>query len=193
MPVLFIDFETTGLNVFHDDIIDYSIREKDTGYSVSSLVKLEKKQKVSDFITGLTGINDEMLTDAQTPKEAIKSMVDFIDAHSSRRDKVTLVAHNGDSFDFILLKRMMNDYNVHPKFKMQYFDTLRFTQKLTTRFYRYNQPNLCKIFKVNNEAEHRASGDTKSLEEIYKHLAKMYSTKKSTIDDHINYTYNGIQ
>ena len=104
MPVLFIDFETTGLNVFHDDIIDYSIREKDTGYSVSSLVKLEKKQKVSNFITGLTGITDEMLKDAQNPKEAIKSMVDFIDAHSSRRDKVTLVAHNGDSFDFILLK-----------------------------------------------------------------------------------------
>ena len=87
----------------------------------------------------------------------------------------------------------MNDYNVHPKFKMQYFDTLRFTQKLTTRFYRYNQPNLCKIFKVNNEAEHRASGDTKSLEEIYKHLAKMYSTKKSTIDDHLNYTYDCIR
>ena len=193
MPVLFLDFETTGLNIYHDDIIEYSIREKDTGLSVSSLVKLDKQDKVSNFITGLTGISNEMLVDGQTPQEAVTSMVNFIDAHSSRKEKATLVAHNGDSFDFLLLKKLMNKHSVHPRYNLQYLDTLRFVQKLTSRFYRYNQPNLCKIFKIKNNAEHRASGDTESLEEVYNNLAKMYSTKKSTINDHIKYTYDCIK
>ena len=192
MSIIFLDFETTGLNIFHDDITEYCIIDKDTGYSMSSLVKLKNKRIVTPFITKKTGITTEMTNSGQTQEQAILNMVNFIDSHSLSTDKVTLIAHNGDSFDFPIFRRLMNKYKIRPRCTLQYFDTLRFAQILLPRNYKFNQPTLCKLFNIVNDAEHRATGDTKSLIKIYNHLTRLYSSKKSTIEDHISFTYNII-
>ena len=192
MTLIFLDFETTGLNVYHDDITEYSMIERESGYSVCSLVQLKNKRCITPFITKKTGITTEMVQGGQTQEEAVTCMVDFINAHSTSSDTVTIIAHNGDAFDFLIFRRLLKEYNIHPKCRLEYFDTLRFAQKLIPRLYSFSQENLCKQFHITNKAAHRAYGDTESLVKVYTHLTRLYSSRKSDIKDHRGFTYENI-
>ena len=108
MKVFYLDFETTGLNLYHDDIIEYALMESESGESINAFVQLEKKTEVSEFINKLTGITTDMTKRGVTVKEACHNIKTFINAHAKRGESVVLVAHNGDHFDFPLFKRMMN-------------------------------------------------------------------------------------
>ena len=56
---IYYDFETTGLNPFHDRIIEYAFVRENDDTSISSLVNPLKK--FPKFITDLTGIYPEEL------------------------------------------------------------------------------------------------------------------------------------
>jgi len=190
--IFILDFETTGLNVFHDDITEYCIKELESGYSKNSFVQLKNKKSVSKFITEKTGITTEMTESGESQDVAIRNLVNFIDSHTVSTDTVYLVAHNGDSFDFPILRRLMKEYNVKPRCLIKYFDTLRFAQILLPRNYYFNQATLCKLFGYKNEYEHRAMGDVDALIKIYKRLAKLYSSKKTTIEKQHEFVYSQI-
>ena len=51
MNVFFIDFETTGLNPYHDEIIEFAIKQKDTDDFVSNVVRPNKTKVIPPRIT----------------------------------------------------------------------------------------------------------------------------------------------
>ena len=193
MTVTFIlDFETTGLNVFHDDIIEYAILETKSKSFQSEVIKLQKKRKVSDFITKLTSITTEMTENGVDMETAIENLVGFINSHSKKGENIVMISHNGDAFDFPILRRLLKENNMVLERNVKYLDTLRFAQVLLPRLFRYNQANLCKVFKIVNESEHRALGDIQALEKIYTALSKIHSKSKIDILKQIDYIYNKI-
>ena len=193
MTVTFIlDFETTGLNIFHDDIIEYAILETKSKSFQSEVIKLQKKRKVSDFITKLTSITTEMTENGVDMEKAIENLVGFINNHSKKGENIVMISHNGDAFDFPILRRLLKENNMVLERKVKYLDTLRFAQVLLPRLFRYNQANLCKVFKIVNESEHRALGDIQALEKIYTALSKMHSKSKIDTLKQIDFIYNKI-
>ena len=51
-----LDFETSGLNPYHDDIIEIAMKVMDTDNQFTTLVKPKSNECISDEISSLTGI-----------------------------------------------------------------------------------------------------------------------------------------
>ena len=87
--LVFLDFETTGLEAGKDHIIEIGalkIDEEGFEHSYSTFVKPPIPNLPSKIIS-ITGITDEMLVDAPKLDECIQDFIDFI-------GDATLVAHN---------------------------------------------------------------------------------------------------
>ena len=68
--LVFYDFETTGLNPFHDKIIEYSFNKSNTNETLSNLVNPETS--ISPIITKITNITNEMLQQEAPLKDHMK-------------------------------------------------------------------------------------------------------------------------
>lgn len=76
-----VDIETTGLDPRWDEIIELSalrVRSGEVCGRFSTLVKPENK--ISDFVTSLTGITNEDVADAPTISEALPGFLGFVGA-----------------------------------------------------------------------------------------------------------------
>ena len=58
---IILDFETSGLNQYHDDIIEIGAKVLNTDNSISILLRPKSTELISDEITYLTGITNKML------------------------------------------------------------------------------------------------------------------------------------
>ena len=76
MKILVYDFETTGLNPFHDKIIDFCFYDLLTGKKVEGLVNPERE--ITHKITEITGITNEQLSVAEPIKHHIQKLRDFL-------------------------------------------------------------------------------------------------------------------
>ena len=78
--VIFFDFETTGLNPYHEKIIEYAFLkgEGDKEEYIDSLVN--PKKKFDKKVTDITGIHPDMLQEEETIEIRDKSkQLAFID------------------------------------------------------------------------------------------------------------------
>ncbi|MBQ5448100.1 MAG: 3'-5' exonuclease, partial [Candidatus Methanomethylophilus sp.] len=76
-----IDLETTGLRPSSDWIIEvaaYRVRSGRAEDRFVSFVRPGELNKVSSFITQLTGITREMVADAPLPEEVLPELFDFV-------------------------------------------------------------------------------------------------------------------
>lgn len=80
--LVFIDFETTGLDPQDEKIIQIAaIKIQDNKEEVlTTYVNPEKN--IAPFIENLTGINDKMVIDAPKEKEALEMLMNFIPTNS---------------------------------------------------------------------------------------------------------------
>lgn len=161
LPTSFIavDTETTGLDFDLCNIIEIGAVKVENGQitdSFKSLIKVD--EKLSPFIVHLTGITDEMLTDAPPLSDVIADFDAFVG------DSI-LLAHNA-AFDMNFLytayeralgKPLSNDY----------VDTLRVARRALPQLQHRTLPDLCEVFEVVNEGEHRAYGDALATVQCY--------------------------
>ena len=188
---IFYDFETTGLNQYHDDIIEYAFICDDR--EISSLIKTKKE--LSPKIQQITGINKDMLANAPNMKEEIQKIVDFINYSYGNK---FLIAHNNDGFDKLFLNRIINSYGYTFSNKLKHIDTLLLAKKLLPNIPSYNLKSLLIYFKIKSKNLHRAIEDTKYLKLVYYKLCEVLS-KEIKIEKEIiianpnivyNYLYN---
>lgn len=203
--IIYYDFETTGLNPYHDKIIEYAFLDESNQDFINELVnpqcKFEKK------ITDITGIHPDELQDKEHIEKHIENIVDYINPDNFRIGFETyLIAHNNDSFDKIFLNETLiriNDnhksYNFE-KFKLncKHIDTLLLAKKLLPELHSHSLKSLAKYFKI-KAGTHRAIDDTQCLREIYHKLLEVMSTKytnngeyqsKTTLLDNPSIVYN---
>ena len=82
MYTLVYDFETSGLNPFHDDVIEIGCKCLETDESFSVLVQPLSNRLICDKITEITGISNKILVrDGIQTKEAFIQFFDFIYKH----------------------------------------------------------------------------------------------------------------
>jgi DNA polymerase III epsilon subunit-like protein len=175
MTILFLDFETSGLNPYHDDIIEIAMKVYGKDIKYSALLKPKSNECISQEITALTGISNKMLH-----KEGVEWQKAYQDTNeflkeiikSSSDNKLYIVSHNGETFDFLFLKRIFNDLNqlnikAFPIKNIVFIDTLLLARGLLKNRITYKQSALCTSYNIITKGSHRAMNDVKSLEQLY--------------------------
>ena len=193
MSILFLDFETSGLNPYHDDIIEIAIKQINSDISFSTLVHPKSNECISQQITAITGItNKSLLNEGVNWKKAYSELNDFLKSiiQKSPDGKLYIIAHNGETFDFLFLKRIFNDLNklniktINTK-NIVYIDSLLLSRRLLKRV-SYKQESLCKTYNINTKGNHRALNDVRALEELFIILVKL-------LDKELNCRRNALE
>ena len=173
MKTIIFDLETSGLNPYHDDIIEIAAKVLGSEEQFTCLLRPKSNECISLTITTLTGITNEMLAkDGLIWEEAYKLMNAWLFSVKGEDDKISIVSHNGESFDFIFLKRMLSDLKglkikPFPIHKVILSDTLPLAKRLISGRTTYRQQTLCQQYDIVTEGSHRALNDVIALEKLY--------------------------
>ena len=191
MCTIIFDLETSGLNPYHDDIIEIGAKLLKEDSSFQMLVQPKSGRPVSKKITEITGItNRDLRTDGKPWENAYSEFYNWFFENTKDKETITLVSHNGDTFDFVFFKRMLNDLSeIEDKLtinleKIHFIDTLPLSKRLYPNRTYYNQPSLAKTFLIIVANAHRAMADVIVLEQLYPKLMN---------DFKINTNINGLE
>ena len=176
--IIYFDFETTGLNPYHDKIIDYSflVEESDSVDTyieslVNPQIKFEKK------ITDITGIHPDDLTNQPIIEAQLPKIYNFINYNYKKiafKHIPTrfLVAHNCDGFDKVFLLRQFEDRKRFPLVcNWKFIDTLPLAKKLLPKLNSHSLKSLSIYMNV-KPGTHRALSDTITLRLVFYELVK---------------------
>lgn len=156
----FLDIETTGGNSSHDRITEIGIRFWRSGEVVGEWqTLLNPGTRISPFIEQLTGISNEMVSDAP-PFEAIADELE-----EKLRDTV-FVAHNA-RFDYGFIK---SEYRrLGRLFSARVLCTVKLSRRLYPEFRRHNMDALIERHGLKQVQRHRAMGDVSAMLEFFTH------------------------
>ena len=183
-----IDYETNGLNPYYNQIIEVAIKKIGTENHYQSLVQPKQTIPIHGYVTpkivSITGITNEMILESGVQEDvATFNTLQYISNNVPDDDSpIYLLAHNGNGFDFIFLRRYIRDYNQNNEIQLnqsiidriQFIDTLLVAKTYLKNEY-VNQPGLCKKYNIVNEAEHRALGDVLALEKLFSVMCQQKS------------------
>jgi DNA polymerase-3 subunit epsilon len=145
-----VDIETTGGSPATEKITEIAIYVFDGDKVVDEFITLVNPEKnIPYFITSLTGISNEMVTDAPKFYEIAKQVVEITE------EKI-LVAHNA-SFDYKFIKSEFKSLGYD--FTRENMCTLRLSRKLIPGHKSYSLGKLCANLGIEIENRHRAAGD----------------------------------
>ena len=196
--LFFIDFETTGLNPYHNESIEIGIKKYGIDEYYNTLITPKEEngiyyKYVPPKVTAITGITDEdIIKDGISQEDAIFNTYKYIE-DNSEEGPIYIIAHNGLSFDFIFFRKMINMYNngnvktrnstikKNILKRFQYIDTVLLARYLIPND-RVNQPSLCKRYNIKNTDEHRSMGDVNSLINIYVIICEQLSLIRKKSD-----------
>lgn len=194
MTILFLDFETSGLNPYHDDIIEIAVKVMNSDNTFSTLVQPKSDECISHKIISITGITNKLLYEEGLKwQKAYQDFNIFLKGiiQNSPNNKLYIVSHNGESFDFIFLKRIfseLNDLNIKPipLKNIVFIDSLLFAKKILKRE-SYRQETLCKTYNIITKGNHRALNDVIALEQLYFSLCEILNknlNKRRSVLEH---------
>lgn len=162
--IIVYDLETTGLDTRICEIIERYMYDM-TLNSVFSEGLVKSRQFIGKYITNLTGITNKLVNESGEPLPQFKEeMIDKLKYY----DTPTFIAHNGNKFDHIILRRegILSDDNCNFLDSMNIINT-----HIKEKIYGMN---LKKIYEklVGNENinAHRAAEDTYMILTIFNKL-----------------------
>lgn len=161
--LVFYDFETTGLNPFHEEIIEYAFFNLHTGEKITGIVNPNKR--IPEIVVKITKITNEMVQMEEPLEGHGQILHNFLN-----RPNLIFVAHNGDGFDKFFLKRMIDRLS-RPglwsyKSSWKHFDTIFFSKLVFPQRKSNSLANLCKDFMI-EPGTHRAMDDVKALHDVF--------------------------
>jgi DNA polymerase-3 subunit epsilon len=177
-----IDIETTGGSSQRDKITEIAIYVTDGEKILNEFSTLiNPERRVTPFITGLTGITNEMLENAPKFFEVAAKIVEVT------KDTI-FVAHNV-GFDYGFVKQEFA--NLGYKYRLNTLCTVKLSRNLFPGFKSYSLGNLCKSMNVSLVNAHRAYADAKATTEIFNMIyAKDYAENNG---ENINgFSVNGL-
>lgn len=156
--LIFLDLETTGLNIDCDEIIEIGATKisHEGNLTFHRLIKAAKNIPIN--VQKLTGITDEMLSDGTALKEALNEFQQFI-------QNAVLVGYN-ISFDLKFLHRDMVMYSmdlIHNKT----IDLMTEAKKRNSFQSDYKFETTLLEYGINKKVPHRALEDTELMVELY--------------------------
>lgn len=167
-----IDLETTSKYPTSAEIIELSAVRVRSGQITEKFTQLVKPSKpVSKVITDLTGITNEMLSDAPPINEVIQNFIDFIG------DDI-IIGHNIVNYDYTILYNICENLNLKI-LNNDMIDTIKFAKSCDIDFPDYKLVTLTEYFGIEHNA-HRALNDCIANFEVYEKLKKAIQQKKES-------------
>ncbi|MDE5538986.1 MAG: 3'-5' exoribonuclease, partial [Bacilli bacterium] len=134
------DLETTGLEPKTNEIIEIgALKYKNDELVEEFSVLINPECPISDTITNITGIRDDMIKDAPTIKEVLPKFIDFI-------GDLPLVAHNS-SFDLSFIEEKIKKLGLQ-MISNTNIDTVDVAKKYIPQAYNYKLTTLKNYFKL---------------------------------------------
>lgn len=167
-----VDIETTGGSPRNEKITEIAVYIHD-GLKIvdefSSLVNPECN--IPYFITGLTGITNEMVADAPKFYEIAREIVQLTEGQ-------IFVGHNVN-FDYSFVRQEFK--NLGFDFNRKTLDTVKFARQVIPGLRSYSLGRLCKQLNISLTNRHRAAGDAlatvRLLEELLARDKKKIAAK----------------
>lgn len=156
MEYAVVDIETTGAGnkITEIAIYVYDDQRREIIDEFSSLVNPESH--IPSFITGLTGISNEMVESAPRFFEIAKKV------HEITEGRI-FVAHNA-GFDYNVIRAEYRELGA--EFKRQTLCTVRLSRSIFPGLRSYSLGKLCVSLGIELENRHRAGGDAKATTEL---------------------------
>lgn len=160
-----VDIETTGVNAKWDRIIEIgAVKVRDGKVTETFSELINSGVRVSSFITELTGINNDMLSDKPTIEEVLPRFIQFAGDDF-------LLGHN-IMFDYGFLKQ--NAINLNLSFDKWGIDTLKIARKTLKGLESRGLEYLCNYYGIKDENHHRAFNDANVTSQLYMILMEKF-------------------
>ena len=168
------DLETTGLNTNVDKIIEIGAVKVTNGEIVDRYSTFVNPQEhITEKISKLTGIYDDMVENAPIENEILPEFLDFIG------DSV-VVAHNA-GFDTAFLKRYAKANSII--FDNTIIDTVELGKTLLPKLNNFKLDTICEAVGVFLENHHRAVDDAEATAECFiKFIDMLKELGEETVD-----------
>lgn len=174
--IYYYDFETTGLNPFHNKIIEYCFMNSKEQY-IQNLV--DPGFHITENISKITSITNEMLQGKPSIIDNKQKIVEFLNMYNS--ECIYIIAHNNCNFDRFFFKNIFKDdilwYSILSN-KVKYIDTIHIAKYILSHRKQYSLAALCKYFNI-IPGTHRAYSDTVALKKLFEKLVVLLSEKES--------------
>ena len=165
-----VDIETTGLSPSGDRIIEVAAVRVENGAAVQTFQSLINPQfEINGFISELTGITNEMLSNAPLAEEILPAFAGFV-------GNGVVVAHNANfdvNFIYDNCIRVLGSFFVN-----DFVDTMRVSRRMFRQHARHTLSDLTKRFGVRGGVEHRALSDAMMTRECYEYM-KNYAAENA--------------
>ena len=159
-----IDLETTGGQPTQDRITEIAIYIHDGERIVDEYATLlNPGRAIPPFITQLTGITNDMVSDAPRFHEVARKVVEMTEG-------CVFVAHNV-RFDYSFLKKEFADLGYN--YSRKTLCTVRLSRSLIPGQPSYSLGKLCQNIGIPLEGRHRAAGDAHATALLFSKLLKI--------------------
>lgn len=154
-----LDLETTGLDAKKDKILEIGAVKVENFEIVENFEMLIRPPvTISDRITEVTGITNEMVENSPYINDILPEFIDFCEDY-------VIIGHNL-MFDYSFIKR--NAVNLNLEFNHKGIDTLRIARKYLADLEKRNLDYLCKYYGIEDNNHHRAFNDATVTHRLYK-------------------------
>lgn len=154
-----IDIETTGLDPTVDEIIEISAIKLQDNNIVDKFSRLIKPTlSISDFISSLTGITSNMLTEKPTIENSLPEFIEFVGTS-------ILVGHNVN-FDINFIYDASMKYLDKP-FSNDFIDTMRIAKILYPEMKHHRLSDLMELYNIEEDEQHRALPDCQITNNVF--------------------------
>lgn len=159
-PIVFLDLETTGINIASDRIVEIALLKINTdGTEEEKLMRINPEMPIPENSSAIHGIYDEDIKNEPTFKEVAKSVAHFIEG-------CDLAGFNSNRFDIPLLAEEFLRAGVDIDLKKRKFVDVQ------AIFHKMEKRTLVAAYKLycNKDLEdaHSAMADTKATYEVLK-------------------------
>ncbi|MBS1680776.1 MAG: GIY-YIG nuclease family protein [Bacteroidetes bacterium] len=158
-----VDIETTGGHAAGHRITEIAIYHHD-GHSITDQYRslINPGRTIPYFITGLTGINYEMVKEAPAFKDIARELHGWLEGR-------VFVAHNAH-FDYSFLKKEFEDVGI--PWNSKKLCTVRLARKIIPGLHSYGLGRLAESLGIKITDRHRAGGDAFATAKIFDLLLK---------------------
>jgi DNA polymerase-3 subunit epsilon len=158
-----VDIETTGGHAANHRITEIAIYHHD-GIQITDHYRslINPGRSIPHFITGLTGINYEMVKEAPSFEAIAKEVWGWLDGR-------VFVAHNAH-FDYSFLKKEFEDVGI--VWNTKKLCTVRLSRKIIPGLHSYGLGRLAESLGIKIPDRHRAGGDAFATAKIFDTLLK---------------------
>ncbi len=153
------DLETTGISANLNKIIEIGAVKVSGNVIVDEFSAfVNPGEKISNFISELTGISNADLENAPDIVEVLGEFRNFI-------GKSTLVAYNS-KFDVSFLASALTSNNMTP-LENTVIDSLALARLLEPKLKNHRLETLCKRYNIDNQDQHRAISDARATAALF--------------------------